>query len=84
MEEQKDLIRRLNIIKGQVDGLSNLVEESSCDCQAVLNQFKAIDSGLKKVVELYIKKNMEFCLRTVHSKDKEVINNLIGKLIKEK
>ncbi|MCK5044645.1 metal-sensitive transcriptional regulator [Candidatus Parcubacteria bacterium] len=81
---EKDLVRRLNIIKGQVDGLSKLVDKESCDCHAVLNQFKAIDSGLKKVVELYIKKNMEFCLRTVHSKDKEVINDLIEKLIKEK
>ncbi len=84
MEEQKDLTRRLNIIKGQIDGLSKLVETKPEDCQGVLNQFKAIDSGLKKVVELYIKKNMKFCLRTVHSKDKKMINSLMERLIKEK
>lgn len=81
---EKDLTRRLNIIKGQVDSLSKLVAAKPGDCQGVLNQFKAIDSGLKKVVELYIKKNMEFCLRTVRSKDKKVINGLMEKLIKEK
>ena len=76
--------RRLNIVKGQIDGLAKAMESETKDCQAVLNQFKAIDSALKKVVEMYIKKNMEFCLRAVHSKDKETINVLIERLIKEK
>lgn len=83
-DEQKDLTRRLNIIKGQLDGLSKAIEEEPRDCHAILDQFKAINSALKKVVELYIKKNMEFCLRTVHFKDKKVINALMEKLIKEK
>ncbi|MFH1657491.1 MAG: metal-sensing transcriptional repressor [bacterium] len=83
-DKQEDLTRRLNIIKGQLDGLSKRIENEPKDCHAILDQFKAINSALKKVVELYIKKNMEFCLRTVDFKDKEVINALVEKLIKEK
>ena len=55
-------IQRLNIIKGQIGGLANLIEKEE-DCKKITEQFYAINSGLKKVVELYFKENLSYCLK---------------------
>lgn len=83
-KDQDNLIPRLNIIRGQIDGLSRLIKEKPEDCQGVLNQFKAVNSALKKVTELYVKRNVNACLRAVRLKDKKTINVLIEKLIQDK
>jgi len=43
----KDIIDRLNSIKGQVDGISKMLEEGK-DPEQILNQFKAAQKGLDK------------------------------------
>jgi DNA-binding FrmR family transcriptional regulator len=54
--------QRLNIIEGQIDGLGKLVDENS-DCQKIIVQFKAINSALKKTMEIYLKENLEYCIK---------------------
>ena len=83
-KKQDNIAKRLNIIKGQIDGLGRLIKEKPEDCQGVLNQFKAVNSALKKVTELYVKGNINSCLRAVRLKDKKTINTLIEKLIEDK
>ena len=42
-----DLIKRLNTIKGQIEGIVKMLDESE-DPQQISNQFKAADQGLQK------------------------------------
>lgn len=73
--------QRLNIVKGQLYGLSHLIEEN-CDCKKVVNQFKAINSAFKKVMEIYLKENLECCLKS--SKKNKTAEFLIKEIIENK
>jgi DNA-binding FrmR family transcriptional regulator len=72
--------QRLNIIEGQIDGLGKLVSENA-DCQKVMAQFKAVSSALKKTMEIYLKENLECCLKDMKKNKnaqfliKEIIEN---------
>jgi len=77
------LEQRLNIIKGQVDGLIKLIKTKE-DCRKIINQFYAINSGMKKNTELYLADNLISCLRSVNLKSKETMNFLLKELIENK
>jgi DNA-binding FrmR family transcriptional regulator len=80
---KKTIIQRLNIIKGQIDGLANLMEKRE-DCQKVTEQFYAVNIALKKVVELYFKENLTSCLKSINFKKRKTINFLLKEIIKNK
>jgi len=75
--------QRLNIIKGQIEGLSKLVNEKNA-CQKVVMQFHAVNSGLKKIIELYLKENLASCFQSINSKEKKDIDFILGEIIKFK
>lgn len=75
--------QRLNIIKGQIDGLSRLVENKE-DCNKITDQFYAVNSALKKATEFYFKENLATCLKTIDSKKRKTIEFLLKELIKNK
>ena len=77
------IVQRLNIIKGQVDGLANLIEKRE-NCHKITEQFYAINLGLKKVIELYLKENLSSCLRSVNLKKRKTIEFLLKEIIKNK
>lgn len=77
------LSQRLNIIKGQIDGLSKIIE-SKDSCKKITEQFHAINSGLKRVVELYFHENLETCLKSIDVKNRENIELMISELVKNK
>lgn len=77
------LTQRLNIIKGQIDGLSKIIDGKE-SCKKLIMQFSAIDSGLRKVIELYLKENLDTCLKSVDSKNRESIEDLLSELVKIK
>jgi len=77
------IIQRLNIIKGQIDGLANLIEKKE-DCRKVTEQFYAINVALKKVIELYFKDNLSSCLKSVNLKRRKTVEFLLGEIIKNK
>lgn len=77
------LTQRLNIIQGQIDGLANLIEKKE-SCRKVSGQFYAINSGLKRVVELYFKENLTSCLHSVNLKKRKTIEFLLKEIIKNK
>jgi DNA-binding FrmR family transcriptional regulator len=81
--KNKKLIRRLNIVKGQIDGLARIMENEE-DCSKVSEQFYAINSALKKVMEIYFKENLTSCLRSVNLKKKRTIDFLLKEIIKNK
>ena len=77
------LIQRLNIVKGQVNGLINLIEQKE-NCHKITTQFYAINVALKKIIELYFKENLASCLKSVNSKERKTINFLLKEIIKNK
>jgi DNA-binding FrmR family transcriptional regulator len=77
------IVQRLNIIKGQINGLTNLIEEDK-GCQKITEQFYAINAGLKKAMELYIKTDMASCLKSVNFKKRKTIEFLLKEVIDNK
>jgi DNA-binding FrmR family transcriptional regulator len=76
-------IQRLNIIKGQINGLANLMEKKE-DCRKITEQFYAINVGLKKVIEIYFNDNLSSCLRSIDLKKRKTIEFLLKEIIKNK
>lgn len=77
------ITQRLNIIEGQINGLANLIERNE-NCRKVTEQFYAINSGLKKTMELYFKTNMASCLRSIDLKKQRTVEFLLKEIIKNK
>lgn len=77
------LTQRLNIIKGQIDSLTKIVEEKNA-CKKVITQFHAVNSGLKKIMEIYLKENLASCFQTINSEEKKDIDFILEEIIKIK
>ncbi len=75
------ITQRLNIIKGQLDALSAIIDDGK-NCKKAIEQFRAVNSGLKKVIELYLQENLTSCLQSATIKDKEQINIVLGEFLK--
>ena len=83
-KRKNTLVQRLNIIQGQINGLSTLLDKEA-DCRNVTNQFYAIESALKKVMEIYFKKNLTECLRNTTSQtNKERFEFLLREIFRNK
>ncbi len=80
---QNTVIQRLNIIKGQIDGLANLIEKEE-GCHKITEQFYAINVALKKVIEMYFKENLTVCLKSINFKKRKTIDFLLKEIIKNK
>jgi len=81
--KKNNLIHRLNIIKGQIDGLKNLIENRE-DCRKITEQFYAINTALKKVIEIYFKENLNSCLKEIKFKNRKTIEFLLKEIIRNK
>jgi len=77
------IIQRLNIVKGQIDGLANLIEKKE-GCRKITEQFYAINVGLKKAIEMYFKDNLSSCLKSINLKKRKTIEFLLKEIIKNK
>ncbi len=77
------LEQRLNIIKGQIDGLIRSIRKKE-DCHKIVNQFYATNSGIKKATELYLAKNLNSCFKSINLKNKKTINFLLKEIIENK
>ena len=82
-ERKNSLVQRLNIISGQINGLAKLIENSE-DCEKVTSQFYAVNSGVKKAIELYFQENLESCLKFPNLNNKKRIDFLLKEIIKNK
>ena len=76
-------IQRLHIVKGQVDGLINLIEKEE-DCRKITEQFYAINAGLKKAIEKYFKDNLSSCLKSVNLKKRKTVEFLLKEIVENK
>ena len=86
MHDNKKIINRLNIIKGQVDGVINMIEKDRY-CVDVSNQVMAITSALKSVNRQILSNHLRSCVKDSFSNDEidteekiEEIIHIIDKL----
>jgi DNA-binding FrmR family transcriptional regulator len=83
---QKQALRRLSIIEGQVRGLRRMVEEGT-PCVDVLTQVSAIHEALRGVGKVIVRHHIETCVTDgLQGADKQVhqdeLMDLIYKLSK--
>lgn len=77
------IIQRLNIIKGQIDGLINLIDNNE-DCRKITAQLYAINVAFKKAIELYLRENLTSCLNSLDLKNKKTVDFLLKEILKNK
>ncbi len=80
---ENTIIQRLNIIKGQINGLVNLIEKKE-NCRKITEQFYAINIALKKAIEMYFKENLTACLESINFKKRKTIEFLLKEIIKNR
>ncbi len=80
---KNNIIQRLNIIQGQINGLMNLIKKDT-DCQKVTEQLYAVNSGIKKVAEAYFRENLSSCLDSVDQQTQKNIDYLLKQIFKNK
>jgi len=61
-KEQKEIIRRFNILKGQIEGISKMITNDK-DCLLIIHQLKAIKNGFNRLSEDFIKEYLNECVR---------------------
>lgn len=81
--EKKALLRRLAIVKGQLDGLGRMLESEENDCQKILIQVKAAQTAIRSWGEEFIKLYAQKCLASGGGKiDAKQVETLISSLMK--
>lgn len=82
-DEKNNLIRRLNIIEGQVKGVKQMIEDDRY-CDDVLIQISAITKSLKSLGSEVFKNHLSTCVvKDIQNNHLEVIDDvmdLVGKL----
>lgn len=61
MQDSQKIIRRLNIIKGQIEGITKMITEKR-ECKDILYQIKAVKSGFTSIAETFIKEHLKDCI----------------------
>ena len=80
--DKKSTLRRLKIIRGQIDGIINMVEEGRY-CIDISTQLMASIAGLKAVNNEVLKAHMKSCVKDyLDSEDHEIADEKIDKVIK--
>jgi DNA-binding FrmR family transcriptional regulator len=78
---QKQALRRLSIIEGQVRGLRRMVEEGT-PCVDVLTQVSAIHEALRGVGKVIVRHHIETCVTDgLQSEDKKIHQDELMDLI---
>ena len=84
-DEKKSLIRRLNIIEGQINGIKQMIADDRY-CDDVLIQISAVNKSLKSLGNEMLKSHLSTCVvEDINNGKLEVIDDVIdlfGKLNK--
>lgn len=78
----KDYTRRINIIKGQMDGLLKMIEEDQY-CPDILNQSLAIQNSLKSLDALVFEGHLQTHVSEQFKSNKEKAVTELTKLFKK-
>ena len=81
-ELEKDALRRLKRVEGQVAGIQRMVEERRY-CMDIVNQLSAVEAALHKVAALVLRNHMETCvLSAFRSPDEGDVKQKIDELMR--
>lgn len=81
-DEKKELIRRLNIISGQVDGIKKMVNEDRY-CKDILIQIAAIKSAINSFGNEVLERHLKTCVeRDIKNGNEEIMDEVMD-LIKK-
>lgn len=79
--DQKDQIKRLKKIEGQVKGIQKMITEDR-ECEDVLTQIKSVQAALKKVAENVMKNHIQGCVtHAIDSNDLKKTKDTLDELI---
>ncbi len=78
---KKDLIKRLNIIEGHINGIKKMIDDER-DCRDIITQTKAVKSSLNKVETMIIKKYAIKCLQKDDVDIEEKLSEIISLITK--
>lgn len=70
MTTKESLVRSLNIVQGQIGGITKMIDEEQ-DCIKILTQMKAIKAGLNRISEDLAKNQLLFCMNKIKPDEKE-------------
>lgn len=77
IEEKASLMKRLNVIEGQVRGVKQMIEEDRY-CDDVLIQISAIQNSLKSLGKVILKNHLSTCIaEQIKNDNLEVIDDII-------
>lgn len=81
-ERQEEILRRLNYVQGQINGVKKMVEDER-QCVDVLTQISACYEGLRKVGQLMMRNYIENCVTDdIRSDDPKVVNRMYDEMMK--
>ena len=60
-EEKRQLIKRLNIIEGQIRGIKQMIEDNRY-CDDVLTQMLAVNKALESLENIILEKHLQRCI----------------------
>lgn len=76
-EEKKKIIKRLNIIEGQIKGIKQMVEDDRY-CNDILIQISAINKSLKSLGNEILKSHLSTCVvNDLKNNNLEVVDEVI-------
>lgn len=61
-EEKKKIINRINRVKGQLQGISNMIDEDRY-CNDILIQLQAVISSCKSISNLILEEHLNSCIK---------------------
>ena len=82
-EEKQNLIKRLNIIEGQVRGIKQMVLDDRY-CDDVLTQMLAVNKALESLENIILERHLHTCIKTkIESGNTEEVSKEIMDLFKK-
>ena len=81
-DEKKNIIKRLNVIEGQVRGIKQMIEDDRF-CDEVITQVSAVSRSLKSIGNILLKKHLETCvINDIKNGENDVIDHLLDMIDK--
>ena len=81
-EEKEQLIKRLNIISGQIDGIKKMIEEDRY-CKDILIQIVAIKNAIKSLGNQVLERHLKTCVEMDIKDGKDEIMDEVMDLVKK-
>lgn len=77
-EEKNELIKRLNVIEGQIRGIKKMLEEDRY-CSDIIIQLSASMNSLRSLANNMLKAHMKSCMiQSIKKNDFDVIDDVIN------